>query len=63
MFHTIGYKGHFIQVSTHNGTETIETQIVGKGGSFVLERRKTFAGAQRAITKHLQSRITAEQNA
>lgn len=55
MFHTIGYKGHYIHVSIHMGVETIETQIMRTSGGYDLERRNTLAGAQRAITKHLQN--------
>jgi hypothetical protein len=59
MFHTIRYKGHHIHVAYLNGVEKIETQITHADGGFDLQRCKTYAGAQRAITKYV--RATASQ--
>lgn len=55
MFHTIRYKGHHIHVSVLNGVEKIQTQISGADGGFDLQTRKTYVGAQRAITKHVRT--------
>ncbi|PRF58950.1 hypothetical protein C6Q28_17030 [Burkholderia multivorans] len=63
MFHTIGYKGHFIHVSIERGVETVQTQIMRNDGGFDLERRRTLVSARRAITKHVQNRDRTEQSA
>jgi hypothetical protein len=55
MFHTVGYKGHYIHLAYQNGIETIQTQIMNSDGRFQLQLRKTYAGAQRAITKHMRA--------
>jgi len=55
MFVTRGYKGHYIHVNAPDrGTEIIEVQIVHADGGFDLITRKTYAGAQRFITKHVE---------
>lgn len=55
MFHTIGYKGHYIHLAYREGVETIQTQIMYADGGFTLQRRNTYAGAQRAITQHVRA--------
>ncbi|MBU9633795.1 hypothetical protein KTE60_31400 [Burkholderia multivorans] len=42
MFHTIGYKGHFIHVSIERGVETVKTLTMRNDGGFDLERRRTL---------------------
>lgn len=55
MFVTRGYKGHYIHVKAPDrGPESIEVQIVHADGGFDLIKRKTYAGAQRFITKHVE---------
>ncbi|CAM2198440.1 conserved protein of unknown function (plasmid) [Paraburkholderia kururiensis] len=55
MFHTVGYKGHYIHLACRDGVETIQTQIIYPDGAFALHRCNTYAGAQRAITRHVRS--------
>ncbi|MGP8432875.1 hypothetical protein ACT2FY_37590 [Paraburkholderia fungorum] len=55
MFHTIGYKGHYIHLSYVDRVEKIEAQIVDASGGFVLKSRRTLIGAKRAITRHIQA--------
>lgn len=55
MFHTIRYRGHHIHVSILGGVETIKMQISTPDGRFDLQTRNTYAGAQRAITKHVKA--------
>lgn len=62
MFHTLRYRGHHIHVSILDGIEKIQTQISQPGGRFALKPRKTFAGAQRAITKHVRGIGNASGN-
>jgi hypothetical protein len=62
VFHTIRYRGHHIHVSILDGVETIKTQISTPDGRFDLQMRKTYAGAQRAITKHVRTATTASGN-
>ena len=59
MFHTIRYKGHHIHVSNLDGVEKIQTQITHADGGFDLQRRKTYTGAQRAITQHIRKTANA----
>jgi hypothetical protein len=47
-----GYKGHYIIVSSANGIEEIQAHLCTPDGRFDLLPCKTYAGAQRAITKH-----------
>ncbi|MGX5873017.1 hypothetical protein MJ547_04545, partial [Burkholderia gladioli] len=55
MFVTRGYKGHYIHVTAPDrGPEVIEVQIVHEGGGFDLVKRRTYAGAQRFITRHVE---------
>lgn len=55
MFHTIGYKGHYIHLSYLDNVEKIRTQIVARDGGFALQERRTFIGAKRAITRHVKT--------
>lgn len=55
MFHTIRYRGHHIHVSILDGVEKIRTQISDANGRFDLQTRRTYQGAQRAITRHVRA--------
>jgi hypothetical protein len=55
MFHTIGYKGHYIHLSYLDKVEKIRTQIVSTDGGLDLQERRTFIGAKRAITRHVKT--------
>ena len=42
-----------------DGVESIQTQIMYADGGFTLQRRNTYAGAQRAITRHVRAALAA----
>lgn len=55
MFVTRGYKGHYIHVNAPDrGPEIIEAQIIKPDGGFDLIKCRTYAGAQRFISKHVE---------
>ena len=57
MFHTLGYRGHHIHLSTpdRHSKEEIRVRIGHTDGGFHLISCKTLIGAMRAITRHVRT--------
>lgn len=54
---TIGYKGHYIYISTLDGPERIEVQIIHKGGSFRLAPARSVTHAKQIIGRIVNKRL------
>lgn len=55
---TIGYRGHYIHISSLAGPERIEVQIMHKGGSFRLAPARSVTHAKQIIGRIVNKRLS-----
>lgn len=54
---TIGYRGHYIHISSLTGPERIEVQIIHKDGSFRIVKARTVTHAKQIIGRIVGKRL------